>query len=150
MSFTASVQKKDAISAKQIFESMVQEKVDASLAETKVLVAGKLLGEGKMPKLPSEAVKEEVVTEKVITPGSVDHMAHAVHACATGKCGAVSNRGTFTQFEHPDYSIHRDNGSTNPDSHEMNYHVLGAGGHHKFSVKHTSKGVDVSHVGQVG
>jgi hypothetical protein len=159
-------QDKNAVEFKTALDEKIQEKVDATIAEHKVIVAGTLLGEAgvsgglkkvwKMPKkdgapkLPSKTVKEETLGEKVIQAGSIEHMAHAVHACHSGNCPSVSNRGTFTQFEHPDYSIHRDNGSINPDSHEMNYHVLGAGGHHKFTVANTKNGTDVKHVAHLG
>lgn len=225
MSFTQFAKEKDAISFKKLFEEKVQEKVDASLAESKILVAGKMLGGtqveesteegtveesaddrsgrtklvhettgkpikvgdklrdfrgmshtvqalhppkhdassghvttnkghfyasvvgGKFVKEETEEVAPETtLDEKVINPGSVEHMAHAVHACATGVCPAVQRRGTFTQYDHPNYAIHQDHGSTNPDNHENVYHVLGAGGHHMFSVSHSAKGVDVKHV----
>lgn len=86
--------------------------------------------------------------EKLITRGSVDHMAHAVHQCASGQHPVHSRRGTFTNYEHPDYSIHKDHGGIHPDKAEHRYHVMGAGGHHIFTVNHTSKGVDVKHVGK--
>jgi hypothetical protein len=89
------------------------------------------------------------VNEKIISPGTVEHMSHAVHACATGHCPAVSHRGTFTHYEHPHYSIHKDHGGIHPDKAEHHYYVAGAGGMHQFSVHHSSKGVDVKHVKQV-
>lgn len=88
------------------------------------------------------------VDEKVISPGSVDHMAHAVHQCATGQHPVHSHRGTFTNYEHPHYSIHKDHGGIHPDKAEHRYHVMGSGGHHVFTVHHGSKGVDVKHVGK--
>jgi hypothetical protein len=167
-------QDKNAIEFKAALDEKIQEKVDATIAEEKVVVAGRLLGEAGVsggvkkvwkkpaikgkPTLPSKgSVKEEfshaeieALDEKVIQAGTVEHMAHAVHACASGHCPAISRRGTFTAFDHPDYSIHRDNGNIDPDKHENAYHVLGAAGHHKFTVAHTSKGVDVKHVSHIG
>jgi len=167
-------QDKNAIEFKTALDEKIQEKVDATIAEQKVVVAGKLLGEAgvsggvkhvwKKPSikgkatLPKKAMKEEftaaeiaALDEKVITPGSIEHMAHAVHAAASGHLPAISHRGTFSTFEHPDYFIHRDNGNIDPDKHENSYHVLGgSAGHHKFTVAHTSKGIDVKHVSHVG
>lgn len=88
------------------------------------------------------------VDEKVIAPGSVDHMAHAVHQAATGHVPVHSHRGTFTHYDHPHYSIHKDHGGIDPDKAEHRYHVMGAGGHHVFTVHHSSKGVDVKHAGK--
>lgn len=88
------------------------------------------------------------VDEKVISPGSVDHMAHAVHQAATGQVPVHSHRGTFTNYDHPHYSIHKDHGGIDPDKAEHRYHVMGAGGHHVFTVHHSSKGVDVKHAGK--
>lgn len=178
MSLITYAQNKDAINFKKAINERIQEKVDASLAESKVIVAGTLLGEAKtklphvskMPtpkpgkaKLPSKSVKEGVETytfdgegtsaaldEKVITPGSVEHMAHAVHAAANGELEPTSSRGTFSTFHHPHYIIHKDHGSINPDKAEHNYYVAGAGGMHKFSVEHTKHGVDVKHHGVAG
>lgn len=99
---------------------------------------------------PIEKIGEAVsIDEKVIAPGTVDHMAHAVHQAATGHVPVHSHRGTFTHFDHPHYSIHRDHGGINPDKAEHHYHVMGAGGHHKFSVSRSSKGVDVKHVSKL-
>jgi len=187
MSLIQFAQNKDAINFKKALEEKIQGKVEATLSETKVIVASNLLGEAggvqktgtpgkpshgevsggvkphmskvwKKPAVgkhgasaPKPHMPEEVqVDEKVITPGSVEHMTHAVHACASGECPATHTRGTFQSFDHPHYSIHRDNGNIDPDKHENAYHVLGAGGHHKFSVAHTKHGIDVKHVGQVG
>jgi hypothetical protein len=164
---------KNAVEFKAALDEKIQEKVDAAIAEQKILVAGSLLDEAGVsggvkkvwkkptikgkPTLPAKGMRESFTSaelasldEKVIQAGSIEHMAHAVHACATGNCPTASSRGTFTQFDHPDYSIHRDNGSINPDAHEMNYHVLGAGGHHKFTVANTKNGLDVKHVGHLG
>jgi hypothetical protein len=173
-------QDKNAIGFKAALEERIQEKIDDVIGEEKVLVAGTLLGEAGVsggvkkvwkkpspgkhgasaprPTLPEKgSVKESfssdefyTLDEKVISAGSIEHMAHAVHACHMGHCPAISCRGTFTHFEHPDYSIHRDNGSIDPDRHEMAYHVLGAGGHHKFSVENTKNGLDIKHVSHLG
>lgn len=102
-------------------------------------------------KRADESVSASVIPqidEKVITPGSVDHMAHAVHQAASGHVPVHSHRGTFTNFDHPHYSIHRDHGGIHPDKAEHRYHVMGSGGHHVFTVHHSSKGVDVKHVGK--
>lgn len=89
------------------------------------------------------------IDEKIIAKGSVDHMAHAVHACASGHCEAVSHRGSFTHYNHPDYAIHKDHGGISTEPAVHNYYVVGHGGVHKFKVEHTKHGVDVSHGGKV-
>jgi hypothetical protein len=198
MSLIQFAQAKDAINFKQALEEKINEKVQASLQETKIEVASNLLGEaggitGKMksskpsgghvsggvkphmahvnkkpavgthgrsspePRVPgghlpgkSKHVSEETLDEKIITPGTVEHMAHAVHDCATGSCEPTTTRGTFSVYHTPHYAIHKDGGSINPDEPEHNYFVAGSGGMHKFSVHHSSKGVDVKHHGQVG
>jgi hypothetical protein len=98
--------------------------------------------ESVLPQVPS-------LDEKMIQAGSVDHMAHAVHSCASGHCPIVSHRGTFTHYDHPNYAIHKDHGGINPDKAEHNYYVAGAGGLHHFSVNHGRKGIDVKHVKKV-
>jgi hypothetical protein len=169
MSLVQSAQNKDAIGFKQKFNEAVEAKVDAILAETKIEVASTLINEaggihdpklphiswrpkikGK-PTMPGKKVVEdtEVVDEKVITPGSVEHMAHAVHAAATGQHEPVSTRGTFQQFHTPHYHISKDHGGIDADKHEMHYYVAGSGGMHKFAVHHGSKGVDVKHLGKM-
>jgi hypothetical protein len=102
------------------------------------------------PRVPGGHLPEGIVSEKVITPGTVDHMAHAVHDIATAQTEPNSIRGTFSQYHTPHYIISKDHGSINPDELEHNYFVAGPGGMHKFSVHHSSKGVDVKHHGQVG
>jgi len=96
---------------------------------------------------PTDATK---LSEKVITPGSVEHMAHAVHACHSGHCDALSHRGSFTQYNHPDYAISKDHGGISTEPSKIHYYVQGAGGMHKFSAEHTKAGVDISHHGMVG
>jgi hypothetical protein len=91
----------------------------------------------------------EQVDEKIINTGSVEHMAHAVHSCARGHCPVAGYRGTFTHYDHPDYAIHKDHGGIGTEPTEHNYYVVGHGGVHKFGVKHTKHGIDVTHAGQV-
>lgn len=100
-------------------------------------------------KYDKKKVAESVdLAEKVITPGSVDHMAHAVHACASGHHNS-HYRGSFTHYDHPDYAIHKDHGGISADKAAHHYYVVGHGGVHKFSADHTKNGVDVKHVGKI-
>lgn len=155
-------QNKDAVNFKQALTAAIQAKVGETLEAAKIAVAKTFFNSPYSTTVEEETTNGAVealepLDEKLVVPGSVEHMRHHVYNVHTGALPEHGNIMDPAKDYHTHYHVHKtgtqvaDRMTTpgHPSTHI--YHVIhkASGEVHKFHVTHTKDGLDVNHVGMV-